>query len=196
MSRHGLTSRKHRYWVRLQWAPVLRAVRELAITARQDPAPPEGHRPHQQPSIKTATRRLLSAVQTWHGHWSAYRTTAGRKINEGEYTPQTPPTNHFHRLQRACKAYGHSRRKDAARSEKLQARKELMDCAMEAPLGTGPFNSHYSSDEWCRRTLGEFPDLGHPKKPTLTEHNNMQQREKLLPKGPNQVQYTISDSER
>ena len=170
MSRHGLTSRKHRYWVRLQWAPVLRAVRELAITIRQAPAPPEGRPPNQQPDIKSATRRLLSAVRTWHAHWYNYRNTAGREINEGEYNPQTPPTNHFHRLQRACKAYGHSRRKDAARSEKLQARAELLKCATQAPLGTGPFNFHYSSDEWCRRTLGEFPDLSRPKNPALPEH--------------------------
>ena len=78
---------KRRYWdrTRLQWAPVLRAVREFAIASRK--APKEGGQSlFRDPSVRQAALNLTAAVQTWHSEWSAYRITSGK----GFRTPEGP----------------------------------------------------------------------------------------------------------
>ena len=78
---------KQRYWdrTRLQWAPVLRAVREFAIASRKAPRE-EGQSLRRDPSVRQAALNLTAAVQTWHSEWSAYRITSGK----GFKTPQGP----------------------------------------------------------------------------------------------------------
>ena len=162
MSRHGLTSRKHRYWVRLQWAPILRATRHLAIAAKQAPPDNNGNPLPDDPSVRTAARKLKSAARSWYNQWSGYRTAAGKPIPTTEDL-KAPPTNDFHRIQQACKAYGLSLRKGTGDAEKQQALAELLNAALDAPLGQGTFSFTYSSEQWCNRILMEFPDLALPK---------------------------------
>ena len=161
MSRNNLANRKYRYWIRLQWAPVLRAARTMAIATRQAPKP-QGQSLLRIPEVRTAAQDLMSAARAWHAEWSEYRIASGRGFMTPESPPE-PPKDHFQRLQRACKAYGHSLRKYAGKDEKQQALLELLNCAMEAPLGQGPFKSDYSSLDWCKRTLKQFPDLAQTK---------------------------------
>ena len=162
MSRHGLNSRKRRYWIRLQWAPILRATRHLAITAKQTPPDNNGNLLPDDPSVHNATRKLKSAALSWYNQWYNYRTDAGKPIPTTEDL-KAPPTNEFHRIQQACKAYGLSLRKDVGQTGKQEAIAELLNAVVEAPLGQGPFTLNYSSEQSCNRILMEFPDLALPK---------------------------------
>ncbi len=155
---------KRKYWdrIRLQWAPVLRAVREFAIISRKVPRE-EGQSLFRDPSVRQAALDLISAVQTWHSEWSVYRITSGKgfKTSEG---PAKLPKDDFHRLQRACKAYGYSLRTEAGQTEKAKALLELLNCALEAPLGSGVFRQAFSAEEWCIEAMKRLPELNKDEK--------------------------------
>ena len=155
---------KRRYWdrIRIQWAPVLRAVREFAIVARKAPKE-EGQSLFRDPSVRQAALNLMAAAQNWHSEWSAYRVTSGK----GFKTPEGPaklPKDDFHRLQRACKAYGYSLRPEAGQTEKAESLLELLNCALEAPLGSGVFRQAFSAEEWCIEAMKRFPELNKDEK--------------------------------
>ena len=156
---------KRKYWdrIRLQWAPVLRAVREFAIVARKAPKE-EGQSLFRDPSVRQAARDLMTAVQAWHSEWSVYRTTSGKGFKMPEGLAKLPKDD-FHRLQRACKVYGYSLRTEAGQVEKAEALLELLNCALEVPLGSGVFRQAFSAEDWCTQAMKRFPELNKDEKP-------------------------------
>ena len=81
--------------------------------------------------------------------------------------PGQPPEDAFHRLQRACKAYGYSLRPEAGQTKKAEALLELLNCALEAPLGSGVFRQGFSAEEWCLEATKRFPELNKDGKPRV-----------------------------
>ena len=144
---------------------MLRAVGEFAIASRKAPRE-KGQSLFRDPSVRQAALNLMAAAQNWHSEWSAYRVTSGK----GFKTPEGPaklPKDDFHRLQRACKAYGYSLRPEAGQTEKAEALLELLNCALQAPLGSGVFRQAFSAEEWCIEAMKRFPELNKGRKPRM-----------------------------
>ena len=152
MAKTSPSKQRYKLRTRLYWAPVLRAVREFAITARKKPCPEGGHIGLRDPEVKTSAKRLLAAAQAWHSDWQRHRITTGT----GFRTPQEPlpaPADPFHRIQRACKSYGYSLRSGSDQKEKTQAAMELFNSALCAPIGSGVFSERYSSETGCQQAV-------------------------------------------
>ena len=136
---------KQRYQARFQlhWIPVLRAVRELALTARSAHTP-KGQSLLMNKEVKTAAKTLLCETRAWHADWQRHRIASGKGFKTPT-DPLPPPKDHFHRLQRACKTYGHSLRPSANHSETIHAAQELINCALQVPTDKGVFSESYCS---------------------------------------------------
>ena len=138
---------KQRYQARFQfyWTPVLRAVRELALTAQRTHCP-KGQSLLKDKEVNKAAKTLLCETQAWHADWQRHRIASGKGFKTST-SPLPPPKDHFHRLQRACKSYGHSLRQGAGHSEIMQAAQELINCALQAPTDKGVFSESYCSKQ-------------------------------------------------
>ena len=151
MGKNSQNRKEFRNKLRLHWAPVLRAVRDFTINARQAELDNKAS-VLRDPTVKQAARQLMQAAHTWHTGWEAQRMTSGRGFTMPD-GPLQAPKDPFHRIQRACKSYGYSLRAGADRTEKTQALMELLNAALAAPIGQGVFSASYSDEAKCRELL-------------------------------------------
>ena len=159
MGRNSPSRQRHRNKFKLQWAPVLRAVRAFATAAQNEPEGTMGKK-LKKPAVTKAAKDLMGAAQAWHQQWEHHRIKTGMGFMEASGSLPAP-RDHFHRLQRACKSYGYSLRKGADMCERTAALSELLECAATAPLEEKPFQEAYSSEESCLKATNESGKEGH-----------------------------------